>query len=123
MAAGAAKAGIHQQFTDVGGAEEEARVDLRRTAVAGGDHRFLIRLAPQEVRQVAEGAAVDDARGEVRNHPRVAALTEVEPETGRVERSLLAPHRVAVVVEERDVAEVQYLRKWPRISTSTPLSR
>ena len=34
-----------------------------------------------------------------------------------------APQRVAVVIEEGDISKVQYLRKWPRISTSTPFSR
>src|SRR4051794_16041991 len=111
MAAGAAEAGVHEQRTDVSGPEEEPRVYLRRMAVAGSEHRFLFRRAPEEVCQVAEGAAIDDARGEVRDHRRVAALAEVKAETRRGERGLLAAQRVAVVVEERDVAEVQYLRK------------
>src|SRR5262245_40046427 len=100
MAGGAAETGVDQERADIGGVEQEPSVSLGRPAPALSEDCVLFRLARKKTRQVAKSASIDHARGEVRSHRRIAALAEVEPETGRVERSRLAPQRMAVVIEK-----------------------
>jgi hypothetical protein len=68
----------------------------------------LARLAPEELGQRAQRAAICQPRGDVRPLARVGALGEQAAEL--VERPGRGDDPVRVMVDERDLA--QYLRKW-----------
>jgi hypothetical protein len=99
---------IDQKPRDPGGAQEE-RVELVARALGPrGQHRLLARLAAQHLGHLAQHPqVVRGRRGVVRRERLAGALREAVAQLGELQRLGAREDAVAVVVDERDVAEVE----------------